>query len=128
MFTQDILPESIFDLCDDDQSPLALKQLELKYAKDKDEVARKDRLEREERERKDRLEHEERERKDRIEREEKEREFQLKTLEMKLKLKNGGDAETDESGNKFFDISTVVKLVPNFDESDPDEFFHCLKS
>ena len=102
LFTEDILPEQIFDLCDDDQSPLALKQLELKYAREKDELERKDRLEREE----------------------KERQFQLQMLELKLRHKTGNETdENEEKSDRFFDLSKVVKLVPIFDESDPDEFF-----
>ena len=50
---------------------------------------------------------------------EKEREFQLAYLEKKAQLGVGADDQREQC----FDLCKNVKLVPFFDEKDPDEFF-----
>lgn len=96
LWSQEVLPVEVFDLFDDSDTSLAAKQLELQYAREKDE---------------------------------KDREHQVKMLEMKLKHKTenrkSSDSESDDESRsrKAFDISKVIRLVPVFEESDPDEFF-----
>ena len=50
---------------------------------------------------------------------EREREFQLTYLEKKAQLMDG----VDDQKEHCFDLCKNVKLVPSFDEKDPDEFF-----
>ena len=50
---------------------------------------------------------------------EKEREFQLAYLDKKAQLGVGADDQREQS----FDLCKNVKLVPFFDEKNPDEFF-----
>ena len=117
----DVLPEEAFDLCDSESSHLALKQLELRYALEKEERERKERIEREERERRERIEREERERE--YEREEKERDRQHQLRLAEMRQRSHGDSDDNDTGVRGFDVSKVSKLLPNFDESEPDEFF-----
>ena len=130
----EVLGEEAFDLCDDDASPLALKQVELRYALGREERERKERLakeererkeglEKEERERKERLEKEERERKERLEEKEKDRQFQL---EMARVTSNSGRVVDNGPNNQFHDVTKMTKTLPNFDENEPDEFFYAI--
>ncbi|XP_068220221.1 uncharacterized protein [Palaemon carinicauda] len=122
------LPEEAYDLLDEEGSQLALKQLELQYAREKEERDRHERREREELERKERREREERERerdelerKDRIEREEREHRYQLELLEKKRTIKDNV-SQGDES-EQVIDVVKASKMIQLFDEADPDEFF-----
>ncbi|XP_068223944.1 uncharacterized protein [Palaemon carinicauda] len=122
------LPEEAYDLLDEEGSQLALKQLELQYARGKEERDRHERREREELEKKERREREERERerdelerKDRIEREEREHRYQLELLEKKRTIKDNV-SQGDES-EQVIDVVKASKMIQLFDEADPDEFF-----
>ena len=118
LWADEILPDEALELCDE-QSDFAVKQLELNYAREEKQKEREEKQkEREEKQK---------EREFQMQREEKEREFQLQMLELKLKYKQENvDSESysgEVTNSAPFDISKVVRLVPVFDELDPDEFF-----
>ena len=108
-------------------SLLEIKRLELQYAKEKDEKDRQERerereierLERE-REREIKREKEERERTDKLAREEREYNLKLEAIRNNFTI-------SDESSDTRIDISKYAKLVPVFDEANPDEFFALRK-
>ncbi|XP_068205624.1 uncharacterized protein [Palaemon carinicauda] len=118
---EETLPEEAYDLLDEEGSQLTLKQLELQYAREKEERDRQERKEREELERKERRERDELERKDRIEREEREHIYQLELLEKKRTIKDNV-SQGDES-EQVIDVVKASKMIQLFDEADPDEFF-----
>ncbi|XP_066956278.1 protein enabled homolog [Macrobrachium rosenbergii] len=94
---ENILSAEIYDLCDEGETVLAAKRLEIQYMREKEERERKDRIEREERERKDRTEKEECERRDRVQREEREHKNKLELLTKKreLKIKDSSESESE---------------------------------
>ena len=51
----------------------------------------------------------------------KDRDFKFKMAQ--LKGSNGSDTDGEERSPKCFDVAKYVKLIPTFDESEPDEFF-----
>ncbi|XP_068207459.1 uncharacterized protein [Palaemon carinicauda] len=118
---EETLPEEAYDLLDEEGSQLTLKQLELQYAREKEERDRQERKEHEELERKERRERDELERKDRIEREEREHIYQLELLEKKRTIKDNV-SQGDES-EQVIDVVKASKMIQLFDEADPDEFF-----
>ena len=91
----ELLDDSAFDLCEDDGSNiLALRKLELEFERERLMLETKER--------------------------EAERKFQLEMLQKKHDLGIANSQGIVNEGN--FDVSRCGKLVPEFDENDPDEF------
>ncbi|XP_068240875.1 uncharacterized protein [Palaemon carinicauda] len=121
LIEKETLPEEDYDLLDEEGSQLALKQLELLYAREKQERDRQERREREELEREERRELEEFERKDRIEQEEIEHRYQLELLEKKRTIKD--NVSQGNESEQVIDVVKASKMIQLFDEVDPDKFF-----
>ena len=99
----EVLDESALELCESSEvESLALRKLELDFEREKLKAEKEMR---------------EAERKER----ESERKFQLELLQRKTEL--GVAVNEDSIGEEKFDFAKNSKLVPEFDETDPDEFF-----
>ena len=117
---REVLEESAVELCEEESDDIALRklELELEYKEREAERIMKDReAERKERERENEAERKEREREN-----EAERKFQLEMLDKKKAL-GLGIQSLDRNNGSQFDIAKCCKLVPEFDEKDPEEFF-----
>ena len=106
---REVLEESAVELCEEESDDIALRklELELEYKEREAERIMKDR---------------EAERKERERENEAERKFQLEMLDKKKAL-GLGIQSLDRNNGSQFDIAKCCKLVPEFDEKDPEEFF-----
>ena len=105
-------------LSPEQQYQLELKKLEMKERMEEKKKERQERME--EKERQERMQ--EKERQERLEREkmESQREFEIRKLELQLKLGYGSGVE--KSSAKF-DVTKHIKFVPPFQQADVDKYF-----
>ena len=118
-----VVTSDALDLCTEvTTEQLSIAKLQLEYQLERDARLAKERekesqrlVEEKEKERQRLAEEKEKEREEK----EKDRAFQLQMLQLKI----DAGLPTDGTSQVKFDLTKFLKMVPKFDETDPDEFF-----